>query len=55
MILVGHGHFSRVLIARWIGLPATAGVHFGLDPAGVTVLGEERGEPKIEHLNIPPS
>ncbi|GAA3823202.1 acid phosphatase [Amycolatopsis tucumanensis] len=55
VILVGHGHFSRVLIARWIGLPATAGVHFGLDPAGVTVLGDERGEPKIEHLNIPPS
>ncbi|GAB2992915.1 phosphoglycerate mutase [Amycolatopsis acidiphila] len=55
VILVGHGHFSRVLVARWLGLPATAGVHFGLDPAGVSVLGDERGEPKIEHLNIPPS
>ncbi|TNC22784.1 histidine phosphatase family protein [Amycolatopsis alkalitolerans] len=55
VILVGHGHFGRVLVARWLGLPATAGVHFGLDPAGVSVLGEERGEPKIEHLNIPPS
>ncbi|KAA9162350.1 acid phosphatase [Amycolatopsis acidicola] len=55
VILIGHGHFSRVLVARWIGLPATAGVHFGLDPAGVTVLGDERGEPKIENLNIPPS
>ena len=55
VILVGHGHFSRVVIARWVGLPATAGVHFGLDPAGVTVLGDERGVPKIENLNIPPS
>jgi probable phosphoglycerate mutase len=55
VILVGHGHFSRVLVARWVGLPASAGVHFGLDPAGVSVLGDERGEPKIEHLNIPPS
>ena len=55
VVLVGHGHFSRVLVARWLGLPATAGVHFGLDPAGVSVLGDERGEPKIEHLNIPPS
>jgi broad specificity phosphatase PhoE len=55
VILVGHGHFSRVLVARWIGLPSTEGVRFGLDPAGVTVLGHERGEPKIEHLNIPPS
>lgn len=54
VILVGHGHFGRVLIARWLGLPATAGVHFGLDPAGVAVLGDERGVPKIQHLNIPP-
>jgi len=23
VVLVGHGHFSRVLVARWIGLPAT--------------------------------
>jgi broad specificity phosphatase PhoE len=55
VILVGHGHFSRALVARWLGLPTAAGVHFGLDPAGVSVLGDERGEPKIEHLNIPPS
>ncbi|WP_236789195.1 histidine phosphatase family protein [Amycolatopsis sp. GM8] len=55
VILVGHGHFGRVLVARWLGLPAQSGVHFGLDPAGVSVLGDERGEPKIEHLNIPPS
>jgi broad specificity phosphatase PhoE len=55
VILVGHGHFSRVLVARWIGLPATAGVHFGLDAAGIAVLGDERGEPQIEHLNLPPA
>lgn len=55
VILVGHGHFSRVLVARWLDLPASRGVNFGLDPAGVTVLSDERGEPKIEHLNIPPS
>ncbi|GAA2348855.1 acid phosphatase [Saccharopolyspora halophila] len=54
VVLVGHGHFSRVLIARWIGLPATAGVNFALDAAGVTVLGFERGEPQIQRSNIPP-
>ncbi|MEC3980699.1 histidine phosphatase family protein [Amycolatopsis sp. H20-H5] len=54
VIMVGHGHFSRVLVARWLGLASTSGVHFGLDPASVTVLGDERGEPQIEHLNIPP-
>ena len=31
VVLVGHGHFSRVLIARWIGRPATEGVHFAMD------------------------
>lgn len=54
VVLIGHGHFSRVLIARWIGLPSTAGVHFALDAAGVTVLGDERGESQIQRSNIPP-
>ena len=45
----------RVMVARWLGLPATAGVHFGLDAAGIAVLGDERGEPQIEHLNLLPA
>ncbi|OZM73716.1 acid phosphatase [Amycolatopsis antarctica] len=53
VVLVGHGHFSRVLIARGLGLPAAAGVHFGLEPATVSVLGEERGTPQLRHLNVP--
>jgi len=55
VILVGHGHFSRVLVSRWIGSPATAGVHFGLDASGIAVLGDERGVPQIEHLNLLPA
>ncbi|MET0234207.1 MAG: histidine phosphatase family protein, partial [Kibdelosporangium sp.] len=54
VVLGGHGHFSRVLIARWLGLPADQGVHFGLDAAGTAVLDYERGEPRIGRLNIPP-
>ncbi len=54
VVLVGHGHFSRCLIARWLGLPATSGVHFALDPAGITVLGRERGAPQVQRSNIPP-
>ncbi|MCP2258713.1 putative phosphoglycerate mutase [Streptoalloteichus tenebrarius] len=54
VVLVGHGHFSRVLTARWIGLPATAGVHFGLEAAGIGVLGHERGVPQIGRMNVPP-
>lgn len=54
VILVGHGHFSRVLVSVWLGLPATSGVHFGLDAAGIAVLGDERGVPQLHRLNIPP-
>ncbi|WHT20439.1 acid phosphatase [Crossiella sp. CA-258035] len=51
--LVGHGHFSRVLVARWLELPATAGVRFGLGTAGIAVLGFERGVPQLVRLNLP--
>ena len=54
VVLVGHGHFSRVLTARWIGLPARGGVHVRMDPAGVTVLGFERGVPRLDHVNQRP-
>ncbi|MGC7097208.1 acid phosphatase [Amycolatopsis lurida] len=54
VVLVGHGHFSRVLVARWLELAATEGVRFALEPAGLTELGDERGVPQLRHLNIPP-
>lgn len=54
VILVGHGHFSRVLVAGWIGLPAPSGVHFGLEAAGIAVLGGERGVPQVHRLNVSP-
>lgn len=54
VVLVGHGHFSRVLAARWLRLPATSGVHFAHDPGCVTVLGNERGVPRLDHVNLAP-
>ncbi|KAA2261015.1 acid phosphatase [Solihabitans fulvus] len=54
VVLVGHGHFSRVLIAAWLAMTPSDGVHFGLDPAGITVLGDERGDPQVRRLNVPP-
>ena len=52
VVLVGHGHFSRVLIARWIGLPVTQGVRFAMDPASWAVLGDERGVPRLDQVNL---
>lgn len=50
--LVGHGHFSRVLIARWVEQPATAGVRFAMEAPSWAVLGHERGIHRIDHANV---
>jgi probable phosphoglycerate mutase len=52
VVLVGHGHFSRVLAARWIGLPAEGGVHIAMEAAALTVLGDERGVPRLDAVNL---
>ncbi len=54
VVLVGHGHMSRVLLARWVGLPVADGIHFSMSPAGVSVLGHEHGRRQIETMNIVP-
>ena len=41
--LFSHGHFGRVLGARWIGLPVSEAQHFLLSTASLSVLGYEHG------------
>ncbi|MBC6448351.1 histidine phosphatase family protein [Actinokineospora xionganensis] len=53
VVLIGHGHFGRVLVSTWIGQPAAFGVHFGLEAAGLSILGDERGVPQVRRLNVP--
>ncbi|MDV6274241.1 acid phosphatase [Rhodococcus erythropolis] len=54
VILIGHGHFSRALIARWLELPVTEGKRFALFPGAYTVLGYEHGATHLVHHNVPP-
>ncbi len=49
--LFAHGHVFRVLVARWIGLPAGGGQHFLLDTATVSVLGHYREAPAVRMWN----
>lgn len=52
--LFTHGHFGRVLAARWLGLPVGQGGHFQLSPASLSALGYEhdrRDQPVIALWN----
>jgi broad specificity phosphatase PhoE len=53
--VVGHGHASRVLAARWVGLPASGGALLRLDTATVSVLGFEHARRVVLRWNMPPS
>ncbi len=52
--LVCHGHMSRVLAVRWVGLPISQGGLILMNPAAVTVLGTYHDRPCIEHANVVP-
>jgi broad specificity phosphatase PhoE len=51
--LFAHGHLLRVLVARWIGLPAGAGQHFLLDTGTLSVLGHYREISAVRVWNGP--
>jgi broad specificity phosphatase PhoE len=51
--LFAHGHLLRVLGARWLGLPVSAGQHFLLDTGTLSVLGYYRDIPAVRIWNGP--
>jgi probable phosphoglycerate mutase len=51
--LFAHGHVLRVLVARWIGMPAGAGRHFLLDTGTMSLLGYYRDIPAVKVWNGP--
>lgn len=55
VVLVGHGHCTRVLAAVWLGASPRLGAHLELDPAAVCVLGSAHGLPTIERWNLSPA
>lgn len=51
-LLVAHGHFLRILAARWLGLAPEAGRHLVLGTAAVCVLGWDKHTPAILKWNM---
>ena len=54
VIIFAHGHILRVLCARWLGMPVTAGARFALNAGTLSVLGHERETRVIERWNEMP-
>ncbi len=51
VITFAHGHISRVLGARWIGLEVASGAHLRLGTASISVLGYQRETPVLDRWN----
>jgi probable phosphoglycerate mutase len=49
--LFAHGHVFRVMVARWLGLPAAWGSHFLLDTATLNILSYYQGVPALKRWN----
>ncbi len=49
-----HGHFLRVLGARWIELAPAGGAHLALSPASISMLGSEHEAHVLASWNVVP-
>lgn len=54
VVLISHGHLSRVVGARWLVQPTAFGASLGYDTARVCVLGHEHAVPSIRLWNADP-
>ncbi|KAG8992722.1 hypothetical protein FRB95_005871 [Tulasnella sp. JGI-2019a] len=55
IMVVAHGHLSRVLVVRWLDLPLKIGTKLVCEPAGISVLSyvhKSLKEPALERLNV---
>lgn len=52
VVFVGHGHFSRAVITRWLELPLTQGSRFGMTTASIAVCGFEHGIRQLAELGL---
>ena len=54
VLVIAHGHLLRVLTARYLDLPPSAGGKWAIDTAGYSTLGHERERHVIRRWNLVP-
>jgi broad specificity phosphatase PhoE len=52
VLFVGHGHFSRAVVTRWVELEISEGVRFAMAAASIAVCGFEHGVRQISALGL---
>jgi probable phosphoglycerate mutase len=50
--LISHGHFSRVLAARWMGMPVISGQRFMLDTGTLSILQDDPRHPENRVISL---
>jgi len=53
VVLFAHGHISRMIAARWIGLGPDGGAHLLLSTAAPSILSAQYDVPVIDRWNLP--
>jgi len=53
VVVVAHGHFGRVLAARWLGLEPAGGRLFALEAAAPCLLDTEHDVPVVHRWSLP--
>ena len=52
VVFVGHGHFSRAILTRWIELPVSDGIRLAMVAGAIAVCGFEHGIRQISALGL---
>ena len=52
VVFVGHGHFSRAVITRWVELPLSEGIRFAMVAASIAVCGFEHGVRQLSGAGV---
>lgn len=52
VVFVGHGHFSRAMLTRWVELPVSEGIRVSMAAASLAVCGFEHGFRQLTALGL---